>query len=64
MEFAEIQAEVARLSEAQQRKLAAYLTKLRVQRHPEVRAEWARRLDDGPGVQWVGLKEAKELLGD
>lgn len=64
MKLREIQEVVAGLTEGQQRQLAAYLTQLRLQRHPETREEWSRRLDDEDKTQWVGLAAAKRLLGD
>lgn len=64
MDLTEIQAAAAKLSEDQQRKLAAFLTKLRLQRDPSLLAELARRLDDKDAANWISLAEAREAAGD
>lgn len=64
MDLNEIQEAAAKLSELQQRKLAAFLTKLRLERDPSILEDLARRLDDKDPANWISLADAKESLGD
>lgn len=64
MDLNELQDAVAKLSELQQRKLAAFLTKLRLERDPSILQELARRLDDKDSGDWISLDDAKKSLGD
>ena len=60
----EIQKAAAKLSELQQRQLAAFLTKLRLERVSSIIEELSRRLDDKDPANWISLADAKESLGD
>lgn len=64
MNLAEIQEAVSKLSDVQQRSLAAFLTKLRIERDPSMLRELSRRLDDSNRENWISLEEAKKALGD
>jgi hypothetical protein len=63
MSLTELQAQAAALNTEERRKLAAFLTTLRMKET----GEWDRatRRDDGDREGWVSLDEAKRnLLGD
>lgn len=64
MDFSELQQAVTKLSDIQQRKLTAFLVKLRLERDPSMLQELSRRLDDTNSENWISLTDAKKHLGD
>ena len=60
MTLEQIKGELARMPEAQQDHLAAYMVHLRHLRQPQVRAEITRKNDDRDPSHWVSLDQLKE----
>ena len=64
MDLTEIQEAVTKLTDVQQRKLASFLTKLRLEQNPSIVDELSQRLDDKDPANWISLADAKHSLGD